>query len=472
MLTVRIEPGCLIAGRYRLGQYLGGGGMGTVWSATHVVTRRQVAMKFLNEALQHKADVRQRFLREASAASALRHPHVVEVIDVFDLDDGSPVMVMELLDGETLERKLARDERLSLEETAALLMPVIAAAGSAHAIGIVHRDLKPENIFLARIDGALRVKVLDFGIAKLSAEHYLQQGQSVLVTEAGAMLGTPCYMAPEQITNEGVDYRADIWSLGVIAYECLSGTRPVEGRGLAEVMARLMTGAITPLERLAPELPRDVTALVQKMLSREVKRRPQVLTELVTVLARYTEVRVPWHHALPGSTSGIIPIPDELSRRGTHARPTAPSNPTMVSEPSLGADKQNVRPAAPSPSRSLVKWTLAGAAAAALLLAAVASLRDAPLRAEAPAPVLVLPPAAYAALPAGAPLVPAPGAPLTVSTSATVPTKPNTGLPTPTAGRKAVGREAGAPVGTRTPSGAPLTATNEVNEDALFRGRK
>src|SRR5262249_39045828 len=148
----------------------------------------------------------QRFLREASAASALRHVHVVEVLDVFDIEDESPVLVMELLEGETLGRKLARDERLCVEETANLLLPVAFAVSAAHARGIVHRDLKPENIFLVRGDGAPSVKVLDFGIAKLTAEHCLEQS-SPLVTDVGALLGTPCYMAPEQVRGIAVDHR-------------------------------------------------------------------------------------------------------------------------------------------------------------------------------------------------------------------------------------------------------------------------
>src|SRR4051812_21927994 len=228
-----LSEGSLIAGRYRLEHPLGEGGMGTVWAATHTVTRRSVAMKFLKDSMRHRRDLRERFLREAAAASALKHPNVVEIIDVFDFAEGSPVMVMELLRGETLGAKLLRDERLSVEETAALLLPVVSAVGEAHAIGIVHRDLKPDNLFLLEGSGEPRVKVLDFGIAKLSAERYLQGGPSPLLTESGSMLGTPCYMAPEQASGESpVDHRADIWSLGVILYECLSGVRPIEGENL------------------------------------------------------------------------------------------------------------------------------------------------------------------------------------------------------------------------------------------------
>jgi serine/threonine protein kinase len=395
MTTPEIAKGSLIAGRYRLERSLGEGGMGVVWAATHVVTRRSVAMKFLRQSLQNKDEVRQRFLREAQAASALRHTNVVEVIDVFDLEDHSPAMVMELLDGETLGEKLVRDERLSTEETAAIMLPVISAVGSAHSLGIVHRDLKPDNIFLARSGGGVVVKVLDFGIAKLSAEHYAAFGGSAMVTEAGSMLGTPCYMAPEQITNVGVDHRADIWSLGVILYECLSGTRPIEGHNTGEVIARLMNEAIAPLERVAPELPHDLAAVVQRALSRDMKRRPQELGELAKVVSQYTHVQAPafgsprtasGRDALAEQESPIrISTPNVSAQQGSVAAPeqakmaiappSGPAHPaTMQSAPAVGMDRSSpgtlaaaAAPVKPQHHRSF----LIGVAAAVLLFAVV-----------------------------------------------------------------------------------------------------
>lgn len=272
-----LQHGSVIAGRYRLNRLLGRGGMGVVWEATHLVTQRVAALKLLHGPLNTRPDMRRRLLREARAASTVVHPNVVEVLDLFELEDGTPVLVMTLLRGETLGSKLQRDGSLSLEATCELMLPVISAVGTAHALGVVHRDLKPENIFLAELNGARHVKVLDFGIAKLSGS---DDGEALPLTVTGATLGTPCYMAPEQGFGEpDVDHRADIWSLGAILYECLSGGRPVEGDSLGQVLKRFMTQGITPLEVVVPDLPSPVAALITSMLSRDARNRPSDLRE-------------------------------------------------------------------------------------------------------------------------------------------------------------------------------------------------
>ncbi len=468
MAPYSISAGGMIGGRYRLDRLLGEGGMGRVWSATHVVTRRAVAIKFLKEAVQHKSDVKQRFLREATAASALRHPNVVEVIDVFDLDDQSPVMVMELLEGETLGAKLAREERLSAEETSALMLPVIDAVSAAHALGIVHRDLKPENIFIARSGATSRVKVLDFGIAKLSAEHYLEIGQSVLETEAGAILGTPCYMAPEQLTSSGVDHAADMWSLGVILYECLSGTRPVEGRNLAEVIARLLNGVITPLERLAPELPHDLTAIVQQMLSRDVKRRPQDLSELIKVLTRYSHVRTA---AAPTPT--VASLPDRVPAASLKPKKQEPPNRTMQSAPALGLDTAPVdstdptssTPQSPERRRGGSSFLYALIGGAVLGIIAVVSLLLRPADPSVDSPGAVQSPSATvtAVITPPAPSVPPPPA-------AAIPVVAVPVVAVPAERPSAAPAKSSHPAPPR-PGRTPSSGKND-SEGALFSGRK
>jgi serine/threonine protein kinase len=454
-----LAEGSLIAGRYRLEHPLGEGGMGTVWAATHTVTRRSVAMKFLKDSMRHRKDLRERFLREAAAASALKHPNVVEIIDVFDFAEGCPVMVMELLRGETLGAKLLRDERLSMEETAALLLPVVSAVGAAHALGIVHRDLKPDNLFLLEGGGEPSVKVLDFGIAKLSAERYLQEGPSPLLTESGSMLGTPCYMAPEQASGENpVDHRADIWSLGVILYECLSGVRPIEGENLPQVVARLMSAGIMPLERIAPELPAEVTGLVKNMLSREVARRPASLQEVSRTLGHFTNVRAP-EFATPSGHASPAPTPRTMESarpkaRIVNSRDAEPLGPTMLSSPPVNSSLQFVQQ---PPAQSRTGYIVGAVAVVLIALAWFASSRQPSPTPAATGELATLPPPPERPQMASAAAAGPSAAPANSAATATAET------PTPT---RAKARP-------KAPATGPVKPRPEPNDEStLFSGRK
>jgi len=267
--------------------------MGDVWEATNLSTGRAVAIKRLR--LTPGAELgdsgRARFMLEAQTACAVEHPNVVEILDFVESAEEPPIIVMELLRGETLAARIEREQALGVTETATLLLPVVSAVGTAHARGIVHRDLKPANIFLQQSGDATVVKVLDFGIAKwLSA----RPGDVPLRTETGSTLGTPCYMAPEQAMGERViDHRADVWALGVILYECLSGMRPVEGENAAKIMVRLLSTGIMPIEKLVPGVPRELGALLTRMLARERAQRPPSLREVRTVLGALTAAQAP-----------------------------------------------------------------------------------------------------------------------------------------------------------------------------------
>jgi serine/threonine-protein kinase len=260
--------------------------MGVVWEAEEVATGEPVALKLLKRSGPDDS-VARRFLREARAARAVRHPSIVRVHDVLELDDGSPVMVMELLTGETLAQRLTRQRVLALPEVARILVDVCAAVGCAHSLGIVHRDLKPENIFLTDSHGEHPVKVLDFGVAKLTASEG-DAAHTGATTAAGVILGTLLYMSPEQILGEkDVDHRADIWALGAILYEALSGSRPIDARSVAEVYRRVITGAIIPLGERAPHVPAPIAQLVTGILRRDRAQRPSDVRELVDVLSAY-----------------------------------------------------------------------------------------------------------------------------------------------------------------------------------------
>lgn len=317
-----LAAGAVVAGRYRLERQLGRGGMGVVWEASHTLTRRRVALKFLLASLGWKPEMRRRGRREARAAGSIRHPNVVDIIDSFELDDAVPVLVMELLPGDTLRQRLDRDRRLDLRTTADILIQVVSAAGTAHSLGILHRDLKPENIVL--VDGERRVKVLDFGLAKPLAGDPSGIAETG-VTSEGNMLGTPSYMAPEQAFAEpDIDHRADAWSIGVILYECLAGCRPVWGENLGQVVRRLVTEPIRPIAELCPELPEDLRDLVGQLLS-ERSRRPPDLRPVFDVLSRYASVEAPTFDG-PNARGSLPSIPAPALELATQSELVEPSS--------------------------------------------------------------------------------------------------------------------------------------------------
>jgi non-specific serine/threonine protein kinase len=275
-----IGEGRVVAGRYRLIAHLGRGGMADVWRAEHLALRSDVAVKVIDPLYLTQLDAETRFLREAQAAAALRSPNIVQVFD-YGVEDGLPYMVMELLEGESLGARLARTGRLPFPEAARLLSQVARAIGKAHQAGIVHRDLKPDNIFLVQSDDGEIAKVLDFGIAKLTA---LSAIEATSRTVTGLMLGTPAYMSPEQANeSEKVDHRSDLWSLGVIAFECVTGRRPFRGRGLGELLVQICSAPI-PVPSSIATVPPEFDAWFARAVARDVDRRFQSAREMADAL--------------------------------------------------------------------------------------------------------------------------------------------------------------------------------------------
>ena len=302
-MVVDLAPGTLVAGRFVLDRLLGEGGMGVVWAATHAVTRKAVALKLLKPDKASDPVVRQRFVREARAASAVEHPNIIEIRDVIELEDGAPAMIMDLLEGESLGDRLERERALPLETLAPIMLQVVSAVGTAHAAGVVHRDLKPDNIFLVSEPGGVSVRVLDFGIAKvMPAGSELPTSRGL--TNTGAILGTPFYMAPEQIFGErGIDQRADVWAIGIILYECLAGRRPTEAENIGQILRIITNDAIVPLEKVAPSVPDDVADMVGRMLERDRNARPGLLVEAFEILRRYAPAVTAKPFQQPAATS-------------------------------------------------------------------------------------------------------------------------------------------------------------------------
>ncbi len=270
-----LEEGRVIAGRFRLERPLGEGGMGVVWAAREIAGGKVVALKFLRSERDGDPKNRARFLREARSAMAVSHPHVAKVHAVLETETGMPFLVMDLLEGDSLRTVLRRRRRLTPAECTRVFVPVSEAVEAAHALGIVHRDLKPENVFLVH---GVDVRVLDFGIAKqLRTEPQGDATASASLTSTGAVLGTPQYMAPEQIFAEAdLDARADVWALGVMLYECLAGHRPFDAIGLGPLIKRITVDPIRPLADAVPGLPPALCAIVDRMLSRSRDGRPSL----------------------------------------------------------------------------------------------------------------------------------------------------------------------------------------------------
>jgi serine/threonine protein kinase len=365
-MSSSLSPGTVVAGRYRLDRLLGQGGMGQVWAVTHEVTLRTAALKFLNGPVHQRPERRRRFLREARAASSVNHPNVVQIHDFFELEDGTPVMVMDLLEGETLGQRLAREHSLSLSAAVNVLLPVISAVGTAHALGIVHRDLKPDNVFLSGPPGSTAgVRVLDFGIAKLTTPGAMDPSA---VTDTGTLLGTPSYMSPEQSFGEkSVDHRTDIWAIGVMLYEAIAGTRPVEGENAGQILKRLMGEAITPIEVIVPDLPAEVARLIGSMLARDPDGRPRDLREVDDVLVKYGEVSVPGFGSAVSERLALVDSSPTSGRSNPYAVVLAsntfdPEGQTLVGNP-LSFPSTPAALLAPATTRSASRpaWAVAGA---------------------------------------------------------------------------------------------------------------
>ena len=359
--------GTTLCGKYRLDKVLGEGGMGVVYAATHLRIGRRVAIKFLHGPALKNEGVVQRFFAEARAAGSLRHPNVIDVLDL-ESEAGVPFMVLEFLEGEPLSARIARAPRLTLQELQSIFAPILDALAAAHAAGIVHRDLKPDNIFLSRVAGELVPKLLDFGIAKL------RDGGSA--TNTGTLLGTPMYMSPEQARGamREIGPATDIWAMGVVLFECVTGESPFGFEAGISPFAQVA--------RIATEAPRSLRVV-------QVEAAAELIATVDGALQPKAADRFESAHAM---RSTLLGKPQTLAASPASLPPTLElSAPTALPRTSYA---ENTRPLAPTqliePAR--LRGLLAlGAAALVLLLAGIAGAALWLTRPSPPEPVVVEP---------------------------------------------------------------------------------
>ncbi|WP_437917006.1 protein kinase [Sorangium sp. So ce302] len=320
-----LHTGQMVTPSLRLVRILRRGGMGSIWVADRLPLKAQVAVKFMSPEYADDPGYVERFRREAVAAAQITSPHVAQVLDHGLTAEGMPYIAMELLRGDDLRTRISRQGRLPLGEVARIVAQAAKALGQAHRLGIVHRDIKPDNLFLTQVDGETFVKVLDFGIAK--------RVRDLRVTSTGNVVGTPLYMSPEQLVSpRDLDFRADLWSLGVVAYHAITGRTPFSGETLAALTLAVHRGRFTPPSGHRIDVPAAVDEWMAKALQQDPSARFGSAKEMAEALERALSSRK-WGTETPAPAVGdaaaesVVEAPPVSSQDGVVTR----RNPVMTS---------------------------------------------------------------------------------------------------------------------------------------------
>jgi serine/threonine-protein kinase len=323
-----LQLGDTIDGKYKIVRLLGEGGMGSVYEGENLRIHRKVAIKVLHAAVAAKADVVQRFEREAQAAGRIGSEHIVEVLDLGNLPDGERFMVMEYLEGESLGDRIKRKKRMSPHEAAAVLHQLLEGLAAAHAAGIVHRDLKPDNVYLLTNKGGQKdfVKLLDFGVSKFNA-----LDSEMSMTRTGAVMGTPFYMSPEQARGGKVDTRSDLYSVGVVVYQAVTGRVPFHAETFNELVFKIALESPEPAE-LVPGLDPSFAAIIVRSMVRDPAGRFQTAHEFQNAVAQWMMT------AAPDGVGGTMPLQPGLraSMPGFGQSTPNAGGQSFSSNPSLG----------------------------------------------------------------------------------------------------------------------------------------
>jgi serine/threonine-protein kinase len=352
-VEVQSLSGTTLDGRYEIGRMIGGGGMGHVYEAQHVGTLRRVAIKVISTGeLARDKQIVGRFQREAKAAGAIDTQHICQVLDTgTDPESGSPFMVMELMTGEDVQQLLQRTGPVAPELALRIVGQACLGLAKAHEVDVVHRDIKPANLFLARRDGGeVLVKLLDFGIAKVKMEQ-AQSAENAGLTRTGMMLGSPLYMSPEQARGaKSIDHRTDLWSLGVVLYQTLTGRTPFQHiDALGELIMAICSEPPRPVQELAPWVEPEVAEIVHRALQAKVDQRFQ------SAMAMHEAIRSLLPNGVSIEESMLVGITEEqrahVARRVTVPPPPAPT-PSMLPPPGASLPPPSVEGRASSPALS------------------------------------------------------------------------------------------------------------------------
>ncbi len=403
-----LQPGQII-GEYRVETKLGQGGFGAVFKAVHPLIGKLVAIKVLSQRFSVDPEMVSRFVAEARAVNQIRHHNIIDIFSFGTLDDGRHYYVMEYLDGETLDRRIARQGRLSLREALPILRAIARALDAAHAKGIAHRDLKAENVFLASNPDGVFPKLLDFGIAKLLAP----EDGLTHKTRTGAPLGTPHYMSPEQCHGRDVDHRTDLYAFGVLAYVMFTGVFPLDGDDYMTILMRQVHDEPPPASSHRPDLPAGIDRVIAWLMRKDPAARPATLGDALRSLEHVAsgqltaaEPSASARLATAETPSSLPALPAFVSGKRTPSAPGA----TALPEAQAG-DPPRPAAAAASGTGNPTRWTAphrllaAGALGAAVVVVAVLAIRPAGRAepsAQAPAQPSALAAASHDAGPASA----------------------------------------------------------------------